>query len=221
MQVILGYLQVDELIRGIELQTGTDDRFVWRLGPDGVYSASSAYRTMFYGSTKLRGAKQLWKALAPSNVKFFFWLAIHDRCWTASRKKKRGLQDCDLCALCHQAPETMDLLLAACVYMREVWARLGATISLPQLAQGNPAAVDQWLAARKLIPKDLPRGYNALFLLVSWIIWKERNSHVFDRFATMPAWLLPKIREECDAWVTAGFRRIAPLIASWSHNSVM
>jgi hypothetical protein len=178
-------------------------------------------RAMFYGSVKLRGATQLWKALAPPKVKFFFWLAIHDKCWTASRRKKRGLQDCDLCALCHQAPETMNHLLVDCVYTREVWARLRGAISLMQPVQAEPTAVDQWLGERKLIPKDLHRGFDALFLLVSWLIWKERNSRVFERFATMPAWLLPKILDECNAWVAVGFRRIAPLVAAWSQNGLM
>jgi hypothetical protein len=85
----------------------------------------------------------------------------------------------------------------------------------------EPTAVDQWLGERKLIPKDLRRGFDALFLLVSWLIWKERNSRVFERFATMTAWLLPKILDECNAWVAAGFRRIAPLIAAWSQNGLV
>ena len=33
----------------------------------------------------------------------------HNMCWMASRRKKRGLQECYLCALCHQAPETISL----------------------------------------------------------------------------------------------------------------
>jgi hypothetical protein len=106
------------------------------------------------------------------------------------------LQDCDLCALCHQAPETMDHLLAHCVYTREVWAKLRAAISLVQPVHDQSTAVDQWLVERKLLPKDHRRGFDALFLLVSWLIWKERNSRVFERFATMPAWLLPKILDE-------------------------
>jgi hypothetical protein len=175
VQVILGYLRVDQLVRGIELQPGTEDRFVWRFRPNGVYSASSAYRAMFFGSVKLRSAKQLWKASAPPKVKFFFWLAVHERCWTASRRKKRGLQDCDLCVLCHQAPETMNHLLADCVFTREVWARLAVTLSLPQPAMGEPMAVDQWLGVRKLIPNDLRRGFDALFLLVSWLIGKSET----------------------------------------------
>jgi hypothetical protein len=115
----------------------------------------------------------------------------------------------------------MNHLLADCVFTREVWARLAVTLSLPQPAMGEPMAVDWWLGVRKLIPKDLRRGFDALFLLVSWLIWKEQNSRVFDRFATMPAWFLPKIREEADIWVAAGFRGIAPLAADWSHNSSM
>jgi len=98
----------------------------------------------------------------------------------------------------------MDHLLAHCVYTREVWAKLRAAISLVQPVHDQSTAVDQWLVERKLLPKDHRRGFDALFLLVSWLIWKERNSRVFERFATMPARLLPKILDECNAWVAAG-----------------
>lgn len=142
---------------------GEEDRFIWRFSADGTYSASSAYRAMFTGTIRLRGAKHLWKASVPPKVKYFFWLAIHDRCWTASRRKKRGLQDCDLCALCHQESETMQHLLVTCVFTREVWARLSISLSLPQPPAGSLSVLDQWLAARKLLPKDLRRGLMPCF----------------------------------------------------------
>lgn len=98
----------------------------------------------------------------------------------------------------------MDHLLVHCVYTREVWARLRSAISITQPTHDQLTAMDQWLVERKLLPKDQRSGFDAMFLLVSWLLWKERNSRVFERFATMPAWLLPKILEEGNTWVAAG-----------------
>lgn len=117
---IQGAQTVQVIVEYLVLIPEVKDKFIWRFGSDGVYSASSACKAMFVGSTHLRGAKQLWKASVPPRVKFFFWLAVHERCWTASRRKKRGLQDSDACALCNQEPETMNHLLVHCVYTREV-----------------------------------------------------------------------------------------------------
>jgi hypothetical protein len=72
VQVIMEYLRVWELMEGVQLQQAVDDRFCWRFSADGVYSASSAYKAMFIGSTRLRGAKELWKTSAPPKIKFFF-----------------------------------------------------------------------------------------------------------------------------------------------------
>jgi hypothetical protein len=30
---------------------------------------------------------------ASPKVRFFFWLALHGRCWTANRRMRHGLQD--------------------------------------------------------------------------------------------------------------------------------
>jgi hypothetical protein len=78
-------------------------------------------------------------------VKFLFSLAIHNNCWTASHRNKRGLEECDLCALRHQAPGTMNHLLVDCVYTEEVWVRLRCAITIGQPAQVEQTAVDLFL----------------------------------------------------------------------------
>jgi hypothetical protein len=45
----------------------------------------------FVGSSSLLGAKELWKVKAPLKVKFFFWLTLHYRLWTADRQQRHGL----------------------------------------------------------------------------------------------------------------------------------
>jgi hypothetical protein len=66
------------VLEAVVLRQHAKDRFYWRFSSDGIYSASSAYKAMFVGSSTLRSAKELWKTSAPPKVKFFFWLAIHN-----------------------------------------------------------------------------------------------------------------------------------------------
>jgi hypothetical protein len=76
------------------------DRFVWKWTTDGAYSASSAYRSFFIGRSMLVGVKHLWHANAPPKVRFFFWVTLHGRLWTAERRTHHGLQQSASCVLC-------------------------------------------------------------------------------------------------------------------------
>ena len=81
-------------------------------------------QSLLHWWTNMAGAKELWRAAVPPKMKFFFWLALHGRLWTAERRKSHGLQLQAACALCDQHDETTDHLLCSCVYAREVWSRL-------------------------------------------------------------------------------------------------
>ena len=70
-QVLCQYLRVWGILRNVILDPLQEDRFVWRWTADGRYSASSAYRAFFAGSSSLLGANELWKTKAPLRVKFF------------------------------------------------------------------------------------------------------------------------------------------------------
>lgn len=45
----------------------------------------------------------------------------------------------------------------------------------------------------KLLPKDVRKAFDSLFLLVTWLIWKEPNSQTFDKFATIYAGLIAAV----------------------------
>lgn len=84
-QVLCDYLRTWALVHNTVLDPLQSDRFIWKWSPDGQYSVSSTYCAFFAGSTELLGAKELWHTRAPPKVKLFFWLAMHDRLWTADR----------------------------------------------------------------------------------------------------------------------------------------
>jgi hypothetical protein len=94
----------------------------------------------------MQGAKQLWKARALLEHKFFLWLAIQDRCWTNGRRFRHGLTDDANCALCLQHDEEINHLLLSCVYSREVWFLMLSKLGYQQLAPVvEEAATSCWL----------------------------------------------------------------------------
>jgi hypothetical protein len=211
MRLLLEFFNLWNLIEQVQLSPGVPDTFSWKLTLDGQYSASSAYGAMFVGSSTPLGAKLLWKTSAPHRVRFFFWLVLHRRCWTADRRRRHGLQDNDTCIICDQDAETMDHILLGCIFSREVW-----DIALRSYRLNNNVAVQQqdvmtwWTTARKQLPKELHRGFDCL-VLTSWMLWKERNARTFNRIASTPAELGAAIRLEADLWVAAGYKRLAVL----------
>lgn len=214
-QVLVQYLRVWNILGMVVLDPLQHDRFVWRWSPDGRYTASSAYHAFFAGSTSMPGVRELWKAKAPARVKFFFWLAIHGRLWSVERRKRHGLQDDDACVLCGQEPETCDHLFAGCVLTRELWAHLLLQLGLLTLAPVTMEDVcSWWLRQRERFDASLKPAFDSLVLLVSWLVWKERNSRTFSRQPSGMRELFMKVKE-ADVWMLAGFKTLSAAAPFW------
>jgi len=120
-----------------------------------MFSTASAYRSFFIGQHPVDGAGLLRKTRAPPKCKFFIWLVIHDRCWTAARRKKHGLQDDDACVLCAQAPETIDHLLVECSFSRDLWFNFFHRVGWGTLSPNvnDRELIGWWKAVRKRLQK--------------------------------------------------------------------
>ena len=214
VHVLVEYVLLWERLESVALRPDVRDRLVWRWSADGAYSSSSAYKAFFHGLSSLPGARQLWRAAVPPKVKFFAWLALRGRIWTAARRRRHGLQADDSCALCDQEAETADHLLLSCVFAREVWDRLlrRAHIWLDTPTGVSPF-VDWCLSSRKRLPRELRRGFDSLALLVAWSLWKERNRRVFDAAASSVDDVVKGVIAEGGLWVAAGFKPLQAFVA--------
>lgn len=61
-------------------------------------------------------------------------------------------------------------------------------------------------------------AFDSLLLLLSWIIWKERNSRTFRNVTAGLQELRQKAVREADDWMKAGFKMLSVLALYWSHN---
>lgn len=158
-ETVTEFISLWNTVEQVHLSPGVPDTFKWRFTADGAYSSSSAYGAMFLGSSRPLGAKEIWKTSAPSCVKFFFWLVLHGRCWTAHRRHQHGLQDNDACIHCDQAVETMDHIILGCVYSREVWASCLRRFLLHDLvAIQEEGVMLWWISSRSACPRTSAEG---------------------------------------------------------------
>ena len=146
-------------------------------------------------------------------MRFFLWLTLRRRHWTADRRARHGLEAGDVCFLCDQASETIDHIVAACPYTRELWHHILQALHL-QLPAGTASSLIWWRRIRVLASGQWRKGLDTLFALVSWHVWKERNARCFrDASATIND-LLQLITMEADRWINAGATGLAVLARS-------
>jgi hypothetical protein len=88
MDAIREYLRLWECLDGVQLHEENVDSIFWNLSSNGEYPSALAYNTQFFGATLSCFNKLVWKNWAPPKIKFFAWLAICNRLWTADHLEK-------------------------------------------------------------------------------------------------------------------------------------
>ncbi|KAJ1280495.1 hypothetical protein BS78_04G236900 [Paspalum vaginatum] len=154
------------------------------------------------GSVKFAPWKRTWKTWAPLQCKFFIWLAIKNRVWTADRSLKHGLPHPSVCLLCDQEDESIQHILVSCVFSRETWTKILSSAGLqavtPQADERSFAT--WWGCAVSRVPKEKRKGFNSLVILVAWTIWKHRNACVFEGLSPSVFLVCQEVAQESELW---------------------
>ncbi|KAM3389591.1 hypothetical protein ACQJBY_011627 [Aegilops geniculata] len=86
------------------------------------------YKATFHGSICCHAWKLTWKSWAPWKVKIFFWLAGMNCCWTVQHLALKDLRHKPACLFRGQTLETMQYLLANCLFSRVIWHEVLSSI---------------------------------------------------------------------------------------------
>lgn len=144
VQAIWEFMQLWDAVHEIELIEGIPDEHRWRFAASRKFSSKSAYRCFFIGSTNFEPHARLWRSWAPLRVKLFLWLAIMDRCWTADRLTRKGLQHPAACPSCDEQQDTIEHILIQYVLAREVWFQALKAVHLQALSPGVTDTLVEW-----------------------------------------------------------------------------
>jgi len=110
-----------------------------------------------------------------------------------------------------QEPETADHLLVNSSYTKAIWwntlSWMTCQCSFPEPLQLH----FWWKHLRTLQESDRKRGFNTLFMLIIWALWKERNNWLFQGVSTHGPDLQEKIKMDIKLWIDVGARRLGCL----------
>jgi hypothetical protein len=208
-------LAVADRVEGLTVTVGVPDAFQWNWGVQQSYSAQSCYLGMFHGSIPMAGALQVWKSRAPAKCRFFLWLAVRDRCWTADRLEKRRLPRPSACPFCDQAQESITHLLLGCVLARTVWAACLRWWDREDRLPPDGISLADWLQSWRGRAADV-RDYWTGVALIFWCLWRHRNDVVFEGATASPHMVIRNIRREAELWKAAGlFKADLAVVDRW------
>ena len=143
----------------------------------------------------------IWKVWATPRCKFFIWLLLQDRVWTAARLQLRGWENNYFYVLCERNLETAVHLFIECPYARRVWTLVATWSNCTNLQPSSWTDhhdMEEWFMA---MTNDGTKAAHFLAILTTWDIWKERNARVFNGNRSVEQAVFTRIRDECADWV--------------------
>ena len=97
-------------------------------------------------------------------------------------------------------------LFVGCDFTAAVWRiiRRWCNASFPIPADEENTLADWWLATRRCFRISYRTDFDSAFMLICWLIWKERNARIFQHVSKTPDQPAEDIKEEIVVWGLAG-----------------
>nr|CCA66235.1 hypothetical protein [Beta vulgaris subsp. vulgaris] len=194
-----------ELLDMVHLDPSNQDSLVWSYHKSGSFSTSSFTAEMAKANLPPHtdAIKGVWVGLVPHRVEIFVWMALLGRINTRCKLASIGIipQSENICVLCNTSPEQHNHLLLHCPFSLSLWNwwldlwRLKWV--LPETLRG---LFDQWLSPIKT--PFFKKVWAATFFIISWSIWKERNSRIFENTSSPPSSLHDLILLRLGWWIS-------------------
>lgn len=180
------FLYLWEMTQPVNL-TDIPDEISWIFSAQGTYSAKVAYDVQFLGHIPQPHLNRVWKLKVEGNVKFFLWLTLQGRIWTADRLQNRGWPNNPICCLCDQEPETAVHIILGCSFSKQVWALFSASHGNLATIGGTTTTINKWW--RKIhcmMPKEKRMEAVSVASYTAWHIWLEPNRRTFQAKSCNP-----------------------------------
>lgn len=197
---------LQSILDEVGLSNMSKDTYIWAFHKTGQFSVKSFTLEL----TKLQSPNShdtiinMWRGLVPPRVELFAWLACLGKLNTKAKLAHLNIIPAsqDICPLCSDESETSNHLFLYCKFSWQIWCWWFKIWNLPWAAP--PSLKDLFL----MKPPENARPFFkkiwwAIFYIISWSIWKERNERIFNNSASSKDKLCDLILTRLGWWIKA------------------
>lgn len=201
-----------DLVTNTRLSARLQDKHIWGLSTNGVYSSQSGYRHLISlpDFQPLQNAtlppiekslwSKIWKVKTQPKIRHFLWKALAGALAVSSRLQIRGIQVDTTCSSCRHEPETICHVLFHCSTAREIWER--SSIPLPPSGLShNSVFLNIHYLLLCINNNQIAQDLRLSIPWILWSIWKARNAWVFEKTRLDPLSILVNARQNSDIWL--------------------
>ncbi|XP_048494429.1 uncharacterized protein LOC125494726 [Beta vulgaris subsp. vulgaris] len=194
------------LLKSVCLSQESEDSLIWTPHKLGMFTVKSCSLELSKPSPQLHSKvinwKRMWKGLIPPRVEVFTWLALLGK--ISSKMKLASMNIIPstevYCIFCSEYPESSEHLLLHCAFSRDLWMWW---INIWEIKWVFPQklheAFEQWSCVEK--NPNFKKIWCAIFSIIIWTIWKERNARVFKNISCSLAQLQDLILTRLMWWM--------------------
>jgi hypothetical protein len=183
MEAFQEYQQMQQIIQQIQILGQEKDIWSYIWGSN-RYSSSKFYHFPYKNVEPPPPFVWIWDSKCSNKIKVFVWLLLMDRLNVRNilRRKNFRIQDSNFnCPICNMnVEETTFHLFFSCPFSAQCWAHLGINwdFNLPF-----------HMMMIKVRQQFNSKFFMEVFMLETWLIWKQRNNTIFGRDgATFNEW---------------------------------
>ncbi|KAF4362168.1 hypothetical protein G4B88_002307 [Cannabis sativa] len=141
---------------------------------------------------EVKYSRAIWNKLIIPKHRFILWQACNVQLLTRDHLSKFLIIPSTLCPVCENDIETHTHLFFDCVFARKTFVEIGewlGVVDWPKEAE----KIQQWCTRGPLDFKN--RVINSVFAASLYLLWKNRNSCIFDLVCSSPLKLSMEIRK--------------------------
>ena len=177
------WVQLNADLNNIVLSTRSEDSYAWSLTKSGNFTVNSLSLELAKKSLSSQTPynwKKVWNGLIPPRIEVFSWLALNGKINTRSKLAALRIisQEDNVCILCLSNQECSNHLLLHCDFSQKIWSWW---LSLWGMNWVFPLslmeAFEQWIIYGE--NSFFKKVWVAIFPIIMWSIWKERNARIF------------------------------------------